>query len=212
MALGGYRHLIRRLVGLVVLLGFAAGGLYYWKARPTGAPGLPSLPAPLSAVADNLRDAAISTAVRTAFALNRSTARLSIDVATRDAVVRLRGNVPDEAARATAQRLAENVPEVALVASELEVRASTSTLPGRSLIESLDDEKLALQVRLALSLNRKLAGHGLAVKAVAGEVALSGEVRTAEQRALAREVARETPGVSGVTDVIRIRGQATGRP
>ena len=204
--------MIKRLLALVVLLGFAAGGLYYWKARPTHLPKLPPLPKQLSAAADDLRDAAITTAVRTAFALNRATARLPIDIATRDGVVHLRGDVPDAAARDAAQRLAEDVPEVARVANELELRASSPSLAERSLIESLDDEKLAMQVRVALSLNRKLKGHGLAVKAFRGQVALSGELANPEQKSIALEVAHETLGVLGITDAIRLRGRHTARP
>lgn len=204
--------MIRRLVALVVLLGFAAAGLYYWKAPPTKLPRLPPLPKSVSAAAGDLRDAAITTAVRTAFALNRTTAPLLIEATTSGGVVRLSGAVPDDAARAAAQRVAEAVPEVVRVVNDLRLGGASSPRSERSLIESLDDEKLAVQVRLALSLNRNLKGHGLEVKAFRDKVTLAGEVTSPEQKSIALEVARETPGVSGVTDAIRVRGQDTARP
>ncbi len=204
--------MIRRLVALVVLLGLTAAGLYYWNARPAKLPRLPPLPKSVSAAAGDLRDAAITTAVRAAFALNRTTAPLLIEATTSGGVVRLSGAVPNDPARAAAQRVAEAVPEVVRVVNDLRLGGASSPGSGRSLIESLDDEKLAVQVRLALSLNRNLKGHGLEVKAFRDKLTLSGEVLSSEQKSIALEVARETPGVSGVTDAIRVRGQDTARP
>lgn len=204
--------MIKRFVALVVLLGFAAAGLYYWKAQPTRLPKLPPLPKSFGAAAGDLRDAAITTAVRTAFSLNRITAQLPIEAATSAGVVRLSGDVPDDPARAAAQRVAEAVPEVVRVVNDLKLGRAASGRSERTLIESLDDEKLALQVRLALSLNRKLKGAGLEVKAFHAAVTLSGRVADPEQKATAIEVARQTSGVSSVTDAIRVAGQDTARP
>jgi hyperosmotically inducible periplasmic protein len=198
--------LIRRLFALVILLTFAAGGLYYWKARTGDALRLPPLPKGVAHLQTNLKDAAITTAVRAAFSLNRATSGLAIDVATQNGAVALAGEVPDEAARTAAERVAGAVPEVLKVANQLRVGTAATVAKERSVIESFDDEKLALQVKAALSLNRKLRELKLEPSAYRGVVTLAGDVSTSEQKQLALSVARDTPGVSDVTDAIRIAG------
>jgi hyperosmotically inducible periplasmic protein len=221
---------MKRLAGLVVLLALTAAALYYWKARaepPIRIQGLDTrppqagkvvidritipdkLPAPLEAAKGKLDDAAVRTSVRTAFALHRSLRPLELHVEAESRVVTLRGEAPSDEARATAERIARMVPEVKDVRNEIRVApsgAERSSVQGRSLGEAVDDEKLALQVRLALALNRRLTGLNLDVSVFRGEARLQGEVKTGEQKALAASVARDVPGVSGVTDSLRIAG------
>jgi hypothetical protein len=78
--------------------------------------------------------------------------------------------------------------------------------------DRLDDEKLALRVKLALSLNRRLKDLDLDVEVRQGEARLSGEVRTPEQKELALSVVQDVPGVSSVTDALRIRGRSAETP
>ncbi|HJS60035.1 MAG TPA: BON domain-containing protein [Vicinamibacteria bacterium] len=220
---------MRRLVGLVLLLVLTAAALYYWKARaepPIRIEGLDArrrepgrvvideitipdkLPAPLEAAKDKLGDAAVRSSVKTAFALHRSLRPLDLQVEAEVRVVTLRGEAPSDETRATAERIARLVPEVKDVRNEIRVRSgpSSPSVMGRSLGEAVDDETLALQVRLAIALNRRLAGLDLEVSVFRGEARLKGDVRTAEEKALAASVARDVPGVSGVTDSLRIAG------
>ena len=196
--------MIRRLFALVILLAFAAAGLYYWKNR-TGGLELPGLPKRMAQLQTNLKDATVTTAVLAAFNLNRATARLDLHASTRDGVVTLKGLVPDEAARDAAVRVASSVPEVARVESELKT-GGPAPAGDRSVLESLDDEKLELQVKAALSLNKQLRELPLKTKAFKGAVTLSGDVPTEAQKTLALQVAGDTPGVSAVTDAIRVAG------
>ena len=83
---------MKRLVGLVLVLGLTAAALYYWKSRAEppirirGVSGrgldpgkvaidkitIPDkLPASLEAVKDKIGDAAVRTSVKTAFVLHR---------------------------------------------------------------------------------------------------------------------------------------------
>lgn len=219
---------MKRLAGLVLLLGLTAAALYYWKARaepPIRIKGVSShsldpakvvidkitipdkLPPSLEAVKDKIGDAAVRTSVQTAFALNRTLKPLDLQVETEALVVTLRGQAPSEEARSAAERVARMVPEVKDVRNEIRVvpgKVVSSPVGGRSLGETLDDEKLALQVRLALSLNRGLQGLAIDVSVFRSEARLKGDVRTPEQKALAASVARDVPGVSGVTDSLRV--------
>jgi hyperosmotically inducible protein len=194
--------LLRRLFALIILLGLAAAGLYYWKARP-------EVSREIAAVKGTLRDAAVTTAVRTAFALNRTLQPLAVAVSTEDGVVTLRGDVPTDEAKATAARVASQVLEVRQVVDHLKVKPGSGPAAGpeRSIGETIDDEKLAVQVRLALSLNRKLESLGFEVTAFKRQVTLSADVQTQEQKELALGIARDTPGVASVTDGVRVRAE-----
>jgi osmotically-inducible protein OsmY len=195
--------MIRRLFGLIVLAALVFAGLYYWKGRT---PHLET-PKSLHEVGRTLEDTAVTGAVKTAFGLNRILKPLPLEVHTEDHVVTLRGDVPRKEMKDTAERVAAAVPDVRQVVNHIQVTggAEESPRPDRSLTQTLDDQALAVQVRLALSLNRDLKGASLEVEAFKQGVTLSGRAQKDSQRALALQVARDTPGVSNVTDHIQIR-------
>ena len=197
--------MIRRLLGLIVLLGLAAAGLYYYKDRSHGA----DAPRSLQNLGREIKDTAVTGAVKTAFELNRTLKPLALKVSTESGVVTLQGEVPSAEARGTAERVAAAVPDVREVVNRLTVRGgpAESPRPERSVSETVDDRALDVQVRLALSLNRDLKGTDLQIEVFRKAVTLSGDVARASQRKAALEVARETPGVSGVTDRIRVIGE-----
>ena len=192
-----------------MLLAVAAAGLYYWRSRPEAPIRLDGLrlPEPVAAVKDRLGDAALRVAVQSAFVLNRRLAPLGLSVEVDAGAVTLRGDAPDAATRDEAARVAAQVPEVRGVRNLVRIAAPRPTQPaGRTLGETLDDEKLALQVRLAFSLDRRLQGRAIDVAVTRGVAHLSGEVEDAELRDLARLVAQDVPGVASVTDSLRLRG------
>jgi osmotically-inducible protein OsmY len=86
--------------------------------------------------------------------------------------------------------------------------AATGPEP-RTIGESLDDRSLEVQVRFALSLRRELGGTDITVSVFRRQVTLSGDVAREAQRDVALEAARAVPSVSGVTDEIKVRGEAT---
>jgi osmotically-inducible protein OsmY len=195
--------MIRRLFGLLVLAALVAAGLYYWKAR---APELKT-PESLHAVGRTLEDTAVTGAVKTAFSLNKILKPLSLEIHTEDHVVTLRGDVTRKELKETAERVAAAVPDVRQVVNHIQVTGGTdeSPRPDRTLTETFDDQALEVQVRLAFSLNRDLKGTDFKVEAFKRNITLSGRAQKDAQKALAVQVARETPGVSNVTDRIQTR-------
>ena len=193
--------MIRRLFALLVLAALVVAGLYYWKGRN------PQLETPksLHEVGRTLEDTAVTGAVKTAFGLNKTLKPLPIEVHTEDHVVTLRGEVPRKEMKETAERVAAAVPEVRQVVNHIQVTggAEESPRPDRTLTETVDDQALEVQVRLALSLNRDLKGTDIKVDAFKRSVTLSGHTRKDSQKAVAVQVARDTPGVSNVTDHIQ---------
>jgi len=198
-----------RLFALCILVALVGGGLYYWRHGGR----LPEVE-DLGEVGDRLKDATTTGAVKGAFELNRHLARLEIEVETEGGVVTLRGHVPAEEAQRLAEEVAASVPNVTQVVNHLKVSGSEpETRPGsdRTLGESLDDRALEVRLRLAFSLDRNLDDTHLKAKAYRREVVLTGEVRNDRQRAEALRIARDLPGVTGVTDRLRTIAEAQGR-
>lgn len=199
-----------RFLAFLVLLALVAGGVYYWRLQPE-AERATLRPESLGQVGQKLRDTALKGQVRAALELDRNLKPLVIEIAVEDGVVTLGGRVPEEAQKRRAEAVAGAVPDVRQVVNRLEVDpgATLPTEAGRSLGESLDDKKLEVQVRLAFSLRRELSGTDVAVSAYRREVTLSGEVSSDEQRSLAVDVARQTAGVAGVVDQMRVGGDGS---
>ncbi len=201
--------MLGRLFALCILVALVGGGLYYWRHGGR----LPEVE-DLGEVGDRLKDATTTGAVKGAFELNRHLARLEIEVETEGGVVTLRGHVPAEEAQRLAEEVAASVPNVTQVVNHLKVSGSEpETRPGsdRTLGESLDDRALEVRLRLAFSLDRNLDDTHLKAKAYRREVVLTGEVRNDRQRAEALRIARDLPGVTGVTDRLRTIAEAQGR-
>jgi len=195
--------MLSRLFALMVLVALVLGGIYYWKSKPE------SHSEGLRAVGRELKDAALTGAVKAAFELNRNLKPQPIHVSTEGGVVTLRGDVSGVEAKDLAEHVAAAVPDVRQVVNHLQVTGgpAASPRPERTLTEAVDDRALEVQVRLALSLNKQLKGADIKVEVYRQAVTLSGDVPRAAQKALAAQIARDTPGVSGVTDRIHALGQ-----
>jgi osmotically-inducible protein OsmY len=191
--------MISRLFALIVLVALIAGGLYYWRSSNPE-----SRQESLKVVGREIKDTALTGAVKTAFELNRNLKSLPISVSTEQGIVTLRGDVPQPDSRELAEQVAAAVPEVRQVVNHLRVTGapSESPPPGRTLTESVDDKAVEAQVRLALSLNKQLKGTDIKVEVFKNAVTLSGQVPKASQKALAVQIAQDAPGVSSVTDRI----------
>ena len=197
--------MLRRLFTFVVLLALIAGGLLYFKLLPAGL-----LPKNLGLLGQRFEEAKLTGAVRTALRLNRLTSGGQVDVSSEEGVVTLRGEVGSGEAAEAAARVAGAVPDVKQVVSHLKVVASPPPGPeGRSLGESLDDRALEVGVRLALSLRRELRGSDIEVRAFRRQVTLAGEVGSAVARQVAVQTARDTAGVAGVKDDLRLGGSSS---
>ena len=200
--------MLRRLFTLVVLLALVAAGLYYMKLLPAGL-----LPRDLGPFRQRLQEAKLSTAVKAALRLNRLTTDGRIDVSSEEGVVTLRGEVGSTEAAEAAVRVAGAVPDVRQVVTHVKVVASPPPgVEGRSLGENLDDHALEVQVRLALSLRRELHGSDIEVRAFRRQVTLAGEVGSDAARQVAVQTARETTGVAGVKDDLRLGGSPSRQP
>ena len=127
-----------RLLALLALVGLVLAGLY---DRRDGAPGLPAEAKPaLEGVGSRLgemgrtvgatvRDTTLTGKVRAAFELNRTVEPYDLDVATDGESVVLRGEVPSDAVREAAARIAADVPGVSGVRPEIRVGQGAAPAP-----------------------------------------------------------------------------------
>src|SRR5262249_35151987 len=176
---GGSLPLLRRLFVLCLLLAVAGVAFLAWSGDTSlfRARDLKSLGA-------GLEDAKTTAAVKAAVSLNRGLRPHGLAVSTERGVVTLRGTVPDDALRATAERVAASVSDVRQVVNHIEASptAARAVPADRTLGETLDDRSLEVQVRLALSLNRELKNADIRVEAFRRTVTLSGRVERPELR------------------------------
>ncbi|MEO8035594.1 MAG: BON domain-containing protein [Acidobacteriota bacterium] len=203
-----------RLLALIVLVGLVVAGLYYWRrtdagARTAAANGLGDVGNRLEqvgqSVGNQLRDTKITGQVKTALELSKSLQPYTIDVSTAAETVVLRGNVPSEDLRNSAQRIASGVPDVKQVRNEITIGGNPAPADAnatRSVGESFDDRALEAKVNTAFSLNRDLSGSDIKVSAFKREVTLTGTVTGEAQKQLALAITRDTPGVNIVRDQI----------
>jgi hyperosmotically inducible protein len=194
-----------RLLALLVLVGLVGSGYYYWR-RGGGA----GAPRSLDEAQGQLKDVALTGAVKTAFQLHKSLRRHALNVSTEDAIVTLRGELPRKELVAAAERVAAAVPDVRQVVNHLKVGGAAEPDDAgdeRSLGERLDDEALEVQARMAFSLNKNLKHAPVEIQSWKKELRLSGTVENAEQRRLALQTATELTGVSSVTDRLLVAGQ-----
>lgn len=197
--------MLGRLFALVVLAALVGSGLYLWKTQGTdGRAGS------LGELGGQIQDTAITAAVRAAIELDRELKLYTVTASTENGVVTLRGTLPTPELRAAVERVATAVPDVRQVVNQLRVGGSPAARPdgGRSLGETLDDEGIEVQVRLAFSLNRELKGLPIEVRAFRRDVRLAGSVPSEALERLALETAARVPGVSSVTDALAPPGQA----
>ena len=199
--------MIRRLFGLIILVLILAG-LYYWKVgsfswQPDSLLRLgKDIRVPnLGGVGTAIRDATLSGTVRAALSLNKHLQPFGLDTESKDGVVTLKGTVQTADQKAMAEQIASGVPNVNRVVNEVRVdpAAKAAAESDRTIGENLDDHTIEMQVKLALSLKKELAGSQVSVTVYKKGVTLSGTA-TPAQRALAVETARETSGVLSVTD------------
>jgi hyperosmotically inducible periplasmic protein len=213
---------LRRLLALLVLAVVAVAAYSYWKGRPVALPSASSetldkvgdkLGQVGNKVGESLQGAKHTGSVKAALELNRNLAPLPINVDSENGVVVLKGEVPSEALRLQAEKVAAGVPDVAQVRNELRVNPALPAAPSgadRTLGENFDDRALEAKVRLAFSLNKDLKGTDIGVKSYRREVTLSGAVSGEAQKQLAVQLARETPDVLAVRDELNAGLPATG--
>ena len=155
------------------------------------------------------KDAWIEGNLEAVYALNRHLSAFAIGTDVDKGIVQLTGSVHSDIDRDLAGEIAKNVDGVVEVNNELLIAADAHTPPAagedRSFGVWIDDATTTASVKSRLLGNSNTAGMQIDVDTRGDVVTLSGEVVSAEEKALAEELARSTGDVKDVRNQLVVR-------
>jgi len=157
-----------------------------------------------------MSDASVTAAVKSRLLWNRNTGGLAIDVDTRNGHVQLNGEVENEMARTTAERLARDTDGVASVTNNLRVdpdRVAQRTTDRGESNQPVNDAWITAKVKSSLLYSAQVDGTDFNVETENGRVRLSGTVTDRNELTHAIEIARDIRGVVDV-DASDVRVQS----
>jgi hyperosmotically inducible protein len=160
------------------------------------------VPAVLLTLACSQPDPMITAKIKASMAVDATVKASEIEVATKDKVVTLTGNLNSQAEKDRAIEIARSTHGVADVVDMLEVRTSADTgeapSPDLSLGQHVDDAVITASVKTRLLDDPQVKGLKIDVDTKDGVVFLTGSVRSQAESDRAVEVARGTDHVKEV--------------
>jgi len=188
---------LRSIITSVVTLLIIGGGLYYFYGYRHR-----DISADFNTAKEYTEDAATTSAVKSALALNKQLTSLDIHVASTNNPgisgndVTLTGHVPTEDDKRVAEEIARSTKGVANVVNNLEVVPKTqASNPEKQYVPDLEIKAAVLQSILN---NPSLKNQEIKVDVYNGAVKLTGSVQSSMQKADAESAAR---AIANVRDV-----------
>jgi hyperosmotically inducible protein len=182
---------IRSLIaGLIIILLVAAGLFYFYGYRNR------AISADIQSVRDTTADAATTTAVKTALALNKDVSAFDIHVATTNGNVTLTGQVPTDENKKTAEDLVRSTKGVTDVTNSLQVDPNISAAAMEK--QHMMDVEIKAAVLEGILNNPSLKTQQIKVDVMNSDVKLTGNVQTADEKSNAETLARQIPNVHNV--------------
>jgi hyperosmotically inducible periplasmic protein len=157
------------------------------------------------------KDAWIGGKLEAVYALNRHLSAFAIDTEVENGIVHLTGHVESDIDRDLAGELAKGIEGVVEVDNDLQIAedareaAARSQGPDRSFNVWIDDATTTATVKSSLLANPNTKGLQIDVDTRGDVVTLTGEVGSAEEKALAEELARNTGDVEDVRNQLTVR-------
>lgn len=129
-------------------------------------------------------------------------------------MVTLSGEVDSKIDKELAEEIAEGTEGVTKVHNKLRVVAGTRDAnqrqsgSARDFGEFVDDATITARVKYALIANDSTGGLSIDVDTMDGEVTLSGEVGSDQEKQLAERIAGNVDGVEDVKSELKVSGQS----
>jgi hyperosmotically inducible protein len=162
----------------------------------------------LLAVACAQPDPVITGKVKATLAVDSTVKAAQIEVATKDGVVTLTGNLNSQAEKDRAIEIARTMSGVKNVVDMLAVRTSAETgdapQPERTVGEHVDDAVITASVKTRLLDDPMVKGLKIDVDTRSGVVFLTGSVRSQQESDRAVEIARATDHVRDVKSNLNV--------
>jgi len=203
---------IRSIITAVLTILIIAGGLYYsygYRHR--------DISADFNTAKEYTEDAATTSAVKSAIALNKQLSSFNIHVDSTNNPgmsgndVTLTGQVPTEHDKRVAEEIARSTKGVANVVNNLEVVPKTQAAnPEKQYVPDLEIKAAVLQSILN---NPNLKTQQIQVDVYNGEVRLTGSVQSSTQKADAESAARAIANVRDVdSSFLAVTSSGEGQP
>jgi hyperosmotically inducible protein len=154
-------------------------------------------------------DRSVTARVEARLAADPDASAFDVDVDTIDGVVTLRGEVPSESERASAESVTRYTPGVRVVRNLLVVKPQTV---GDGAGQVLDDASIHAKVGARLLADPEVKRYQIDVDVEDGVVTLSGTVADAETIHAAEDVALHTSGVKRVINELQLAQAAQAAP
>ena len=203
---------IRSIITAVLTILVIGGGLYYFYGY-----GHRDISADFNAAKEYTEDAATTTAVKSALALNKHLSSFDIHVDSTNNPgksgndVTLTGQVPTEDDKRVAEEIARSTKGVAGVVNNLQVDPKTQSANAeRQYVPDLEIKAAVLQSILN---SPGLKTQQIKVDVNNGEVKLSGSVQSSAQKAAAESAARAIANVRDVdSSFLAVTSSSEGQP
>lgn len=126
-----------------------------------------------------------------------------VDVEVAEGIVVLSGNVPDQATKIEAERIAWSAPRVIEVGNEIQIK------DGSSFIRGTKDAVLTSAVKTRLLADRSVKGRNINVESHDGIVYLLGVARTPQELERVARIASTTSGAREVVSYVKLSDNAS---
>lgn len=161
------------------------------------------------------KDAWIHGRLETTYAFNPHLNPFTIETSVQDGVVTLQGSVSSDIDKDLAVEIAKGVDGVSEVRNNLQVdpAADKSSEDGpadadRTFAQWVEDVTATARVKGNLLANANTNGLSIDVDTHHSEVTLEGEVESQEEKLLAEMIARNTNGITGVNNKLKVNEQS----
>ena len=151
-------------------------------------------------VGEKLDDVVITTQVKMALLLHRSTSTFRTEVTTSNGIVTINGNVQNSAEKDLITKLIEDVQGVKSVQNNMLIVKEQSSTVG----EKLDDSVVTAKVKMALVLNRSTGALRTSITTNDLIVTVSGKAKNIAEKELVTKVIEDVDGVNSVVNKMTI--------
>lgn len=151
-------------------------------------------------VGEKLDDAVITTQVKMALLLHRSTSTFRTEVSTTNGIVVIKGSVENSAEKELITKLVEDIQGVKSVENKMTIAKEKTSTVG----EKLDDSVITAKVKMALVIHRSTGVLRTSVTTNDAVVTVSGKALNIAEKELVSKVIEDVDGVKSVINEMNI--------
>lgn len=151
-------------------------------------------------VGEKLDDTVITTQVKMALLLHRSTSTFRTEVSTTNGIVVINGSVENSAEKELITKLVEDIQGVKSVENKMTIAKEKTSTVG----EKLDDSVITAKVKMALVIHRSTGVLRTSVTTNDAVVAVSGKALNIAEKELVSKVIEDVDGVKSVINEMNI--------